>query len=90
MNNKDKEFWKELGKWEVVILLETWLDGKGWERVMGRLPRRYEWGAKWGKRISTKGRVMGGMVMGIRKGMRMTGQSKGRKGELGDKRGICK
>ncbi|EZA51889.1 hypothetical protein X777_09582 [Ooceraea biroi] len=30
---KDEEFWREIGKWEVIILIETWVEEKGWEGV---------------------------------------------------------
>jgi hypothetical protein len=29
LNNKDREFWRELGKWEIVVLVEMWLDEAG-------------------------------------------------------------
>lgn len=28
LKNKDKDFWKGLEKWDIIILLETWLDKK--------------------------------------------------------------
>ena len=37
VGNKDKEFWEGIEEWDVVILMETWLDGKGWERIRERL-----------------------------------------------------
>lgn len=41
---KDEEFWKRLGKWEIMMMVETWVDSKGWEKVKGKLPKGYEWG----------------------------------------------
>jgi hypothetical protein len=67
LGNKDRDFWREIGKWEVVVMVETWVDEKGWERVKWRLSSGYEWGVKWGERESRKERVIGGMVMGVRK-----------------------
>lgn len=34
LRGKDREFWRSLGKWEVVVLMETWRrrDGKN-ERI---------------------------------------------------------
>jgi len=29
LTNKDKEFWKQPKKWEVVVLMETWVEEKG-------------------------------------------------------------
>ena len=30
LKNKDKGFWGEVEKWNVVIMSETWLDEKDW------------------------------------------------------------
>ena len=43
LERKDREFMKHLGQREVIVMTKTWLDGKGWERVGGRLPRGYRW-----------------------------------------------
>lgn len=43
LERKDKEFMKNLSKWEVIIMVETWLDEKGGERVRRRLPKRFKW-----------------------------------------------
>lgn len=32
LGNKDKDFWKRINEWDVVVMLETWLEEKGWER----------------------------------------------------------
>ncbi|XP_024886911.1 golgin subfamily A member 6-like protein 1, partial [Temnothorax curvispinosus] len=80
--NKDKEFWTGLKEWDVMVLLETWLDDKGWKRVKERLPEGYEWGVQTAKRKNKKGRAMGRMVMGIKKklvkkGERIVGAEEG-------------
>jgi len=49
------------------VLMETWLEKKGWGGIKGKLPKRYVWGAQWARKESKKGRAKGGMVMGIRK-----------------------
>ncbi|KMQ88498.1 hypothetical protein RF55_12004 [Lasius niger] len=67
VDNKDKEFWEGLEDWDVVILMETWLDGKGWERIRERLPDRYTWKTQLAKRKNKKGRACGGMLLGIKK-----------------------
>lgn len=38
VGNKDKEFWEETERWDVVIMMETWMDERGWERIRERLP----------------------------------------------------
>lgn len=29
LKNKDNKFWKKIGKWDVIVLIETWIDKKG-------------------------------------------------------------
>lgn len=41
--NKDGEFWKRLKEWEVMVLIETWVEEKNWRKVREKLPRGYEW-----------------------------------------------
>jgi len=67
VKNKDEEFWGFLREWEVIILMETWLEKSGWGGIKGKLPKGYVWGAQWARRESKKGRAKGGMLLGIRK-----------------------
>lgn len=41
LRNKDMDFWKELEKWDVIVL-ETWVERKGWERIKGKLSKGYK------------------------------------------------
>lgn len=50
-------------------MLETWLEKREWERLKERLPRGYEWEIQLVRRKNRKGRVIGGMVIGIRNGV---------------------
>lgn len=67
LKKKDRDFWRGLEAWDVIVMVETWVDEKGWERVGRLLPRGYIWKKQWAKRKNKKGRAMGGMIMGIRK-----------------------
>lgn len=51
--------------WEVIIMMETWLDEKGWEKMKGRLPRNYKWGVQYAERKNRKGKAMGGIIMEV-------------------------
>lgn len=64
--NKDKEFWREMEEWDVISLCETWVDSKSGERVKDRLPKGYTWEMQYARRNNRKGRVMGGMIMGVK------------------------
>lgn len=35
-NNKNKTFWRALEEWNIIILLETWVNIKSWESIVGR------------------------------------------------------
>lgn len=67
IGNKDKEFWKGLENWDVMVLIETWVEEKGWKRLKERLPRGYVWKCQAAKRRNRKGRAVDGMIMGIKK-----------------------
>lgn len=71
MENKDKEFWDGLREWDVIVLSETWVDEKGWERVKNKLPKDYGWEAQWAIRERARGRAKGGMIIGAKKGIKV-------------------
>lgn len=54
---------------DFVVMLETWLEKREWERLKERLPRGYELEIQLARRKNRKGRVIGGMVIGIRNGV---------------------
>jgi hypothetical protein len=39
IKNKENEFWKYLGEFDVVGMVETWVEEKGWEKLKKRMPR---------------------------------------------------
>lgn len=68
LGNKDEDFWRELGGWDVVCLMETWMEEKGWRRIEGKLPKGFIWEKQWAKKLNKKGRTMGDMLMGMKRG----------------------
>lgn len=56
MGYKFKDFWKGLKQSDVLVLLETWVEEKGWIKIRERLPNKYEWAGQWVKKKSKKGR----------------------------------
>lgn len=50
-------------RWEVVIMMETWVDEKGWEKVRGGLSGGggYNWGIQFASRRYKKGMAKRGM-----------------------------
>lgn len=71
LERKEKDFFKGLEEWEVIIMTETWVEEKGWKRVKRRLPKGYKWEARHARREKKKGRAAGGMVVGIREGIQI-------------------
>ncbi|XP_071572354.1 uncharacterized protein [Temnothorax nylanderi] len=67
ISNKDKNFWEGIKEWDVIVMMETWTDEKGWEKVKEKLPREYRWRVQKATRRNRKGRACGGMLLGIRK-----------------------
>jgi len=50
LGNKDRDFWESLKKWDVMILIETWTEEKGWGKIKERFPRGYVWRMQGAKR----------------------------------------
>lgn len=65
--NKDGEFWEGLKDWEMMALVETWTDKKGWKGVKGKLPNGYEWGVQLAEKKNKKGRAMEGDGNGVKR-----------------------
>jgi len=68
LSKKDEEFWEYIREYDLIGLVETWLDGKGWERIKGWLPDSHDWEVKEARKDKRKGRAKGGMLLGRRKG----------------------
>ena len=64
---KDVEFWGRIGRWDIIIMLEMWVEEKGWGAIRGKLPRGFIWEMQAARRDNNKGRAKGGMVAGVRK-----------------------
>lgn len=48
-------------------MVESWLDKKEGEKVKGKIPKGYVWGMQEAKKVSRKGKAMGGILMGIKR-----------------------
>ncbi|KMQ82784.1 hypothetical protein RF55_21884 [Lasius niger] len=66
VKNKEEGFWKEIRVWDVIVMVETWVDGKMWDKVKSRLPRGFRWEKQLAKRRSKKGRPIKRMIVGVR------------------------
>lgn len=75
------DFWERLKRWDVIVMLETWMEEKGWEVWKRRLPRDYEWDAQPALKRNKKGRAKGGIIIGVRKEVRIQGEKMKQRGE---------
>ncbi len=76
IKNKLSNFWEYIKKFEIVVLIETWVEGKEWKGWEKKLPKEYDWGRLDAQRIHVKGRAAGGILVGIRKELDMEKQAK--------------
>ncbi|KAL6416917.1 hypothetical protein ACFW04_013086 [Cataglyphis niger] len=54
-----------------MVLSETWLDRKRWDSSRGYLPKGNRWEVQLMERRNKKGRAMGGMLLGIKKELKV-------------------
>lgn len=55
---KEEEFWRGLEEWDVVVLMETWIEEGTWEKIR-KLSRGYKWRMQAARRERGKGRAKG-------------------------------
>ena len=65
--NKGNDFWTFIEKFDVVNLLETWVEENTWKKIKGKLPRNWNWKCTFATRTCKKGRAKGGIITGIKK-----------------------
>ena len=65
--NKGNDFWTFIEKFDVVNLLETWVEENTWRKIKGKLPRNWNWKCTFATRTCKKGRAKGGIITGIKK-----------------------
>ena len=58
LKNKDKEFWTKIKEWDVMVLMETWLDENGWNKIRNKLPEGYNWEVQIATKKNKKGRAI--------------------------------
>ncbi|KAK9729930.1 Endonuclease-reverse transcriptase [Popillia japonica] len=51
---------------DVVGLVETWMQEDEWKEGENLLPKVFKWKKQWAKREKERGRASGGILMGVR------------------------
>lgn len=59
-----------------MILSETWMDERGWERIRRKMPKGYRWVVQWAGKKSKKGRASGGNILGVSEGIKVERKGK--------------
>ncbi|KYN04961.1 hypothetical protein ALC62_04156 [Cyphomyrmex costatus] len=67
LKNKETDFWEFLGNFEIIGLLETWIDEKEWGKLKEKMPKEWRWKCQPADRDKRRGRAKGGIITGIRK-----------------------
>ncbi|KYN03581.1 hypothetical protein ALC62_05571 [Cyphomyrmex costatus] len=63
----ETDFWEFLGNFEIIGLLETWIDEKEWGKLKEKMPKEWRWKCQPADRDKRRGRAKGGIITGIRK-----------------------
>ncbi|TGZ52029.1 hypothetical protein DBV15_12118 [Temnothorax longispinosus] len=85
IKNKDEDFWEGIKEWDVIVMMETWMDEKEWEKEKEKLPREY----KLATRKNRKDRACGRMLLGLRKSVEEVKEGRGmieEEGRIEDKK----
>jgi len=69
VRGKDEEFWEKIKEWDVIGLVETWVEKEEWKRWKGKVLGEFEWTMQGASKEDRRGRAKGGIWMGIRKGL---------------------
>lgn len=67
LGKKDADFWKFLRGFEVIELIETWVEQKAWKKLEKKLPKEYKWKCKFAKKEQKRGTASGGIITGVKK-----------------------
>ena len=63
---KDTEVWEYLDKFDFIGLTETWVDEAEWNKIKQNMPKGWKLECQCAIRENKKGRVMGGIITGIK------------------------
>ena len=65
--NKDRDFWTKINEFDVIGMVETWVEEKNQQKLSKMLPKEYRWRISPALKEKRKGRARKGMVVGVRK-----------------------
>jgi hypothetical protein len=77
LSRKGEEFWEYIRKFEIVGLVETWVEERSWKKIEKTLPKDYKWKSQWAKREKKKGKATGRIITGVKFGIKEKSQERG-------------
>ncbi|KYN05597.1 hypothetical protein ALC62_03471 [Cyphomyrmex costatus] len=69
INSNNKIFLDWIKEHDVIIFIETWLESKNWDVFKKNLLKEWIWENVGANKKMIRGRAMGGIILGIRKGI---------------------
>lgn len=73
---KEDSFWEYIRNFDVVGMLETWVEEKSWRKIEKKLPDEFRWKYQGAIREKGKGRARGGIITGVRKEIKEKAEKK--------------
>lgn len=67
MMNKCEETWEYLERFDIIGLIEIWIDEEGWKKIENKLSGKYEWECISAIREGKRGRNKRGVIMATSK-----------------------
>jgi hypothetical protein len=68
-----------------MSLVETWVEEQSWKKIEKLLPKKHKWEGQGAKREKKKGRATGGVIRGMKLGIKEKRQEKRRRRMHGKK-----
>ena len=68
--NKDEDTWKYLENFDVIGLVETWLEEEKWKRLKEKMSKTFVWKNIAAEKEEKKGRAKGGMLIALRRNLK--------------------
>lgn len=69
VTNKDEDTWRYLEGFDIVGLVETWMEKEKWRKIEDKMNKKFIWKSVAADREEKRGRARGGMLIAIRKEM---------------------
>jgi hypothetical protein len=75
LSRKGEEFWEYIRNFEIVGLMETWVEERSWKKIEKTLQKDFKWKSQWAKREKKKG-IITGVKLGIKEKSQERGEEK--------------